>query len=122
MELHSLSVGGPPDAREKTGERMTESEGAAGYHALCTSRALASACYDPRTVEAKEAMRLFLPPVPQDMVQIQRPLPEPYQAWCRGFERARADVFEWAEQLAADSVALGESEYGPSYTQRRNDE
>lgn len=40
---------------------------------------------------AKFVMKLFLPPVPQDMVQLSRPLPPSYQAWLRGFNEAKAN-------------------------------
>ena len=39
-------------------------------------------------------MKLFLPPIPQDMMQISRPLPFIYQEWLRGFEEERINNFK----------------------------
>lgn len=51
-----------------------------------------------RGTPLRDIMRLFLPPVPEDMMQVQRPLPGPYQEWARGFREAEAEA-------AAESAA-----------------
>jgi len=45
-----------------------------------------------RTVSSEYIMSLFLPPVPQDLMQISRPLPKPYADWLRGFNEHRGAV------------------------------
>jgi len=46
-----------------------------------------------RNITAKDAMKVFLPPVPQDMMQVQRPLPAGNKKWINGWEDAKADEF-----------------------------
>jgi len=38
-----------------------------------------------RATPVRDIMRLFLPPVPEDTMQVARPLPKPYREWLRGF-------------------------------------
>lgn len=38
----------------------------------------------------RDAMRLFLPCVPQDMIQVARPLPPRWGEWVRGWDNERA--------------------------------
>jgi len=47
-----------------------------------------------RNILAKDAMKVFLPPVPQDMMQVQRPLPKPYADWVKGWKDAKAEEKE----------------------------
>lgn len=42
-----------------------------------------------RNARAEDVMKWFLPPVPQDMMQMQRPLPPQYAQWLAGFNSAR---------------------------------
>ena len=60
--------------------------GAAAAHAWNTSRQYMQ--YGDG-LPARSVMAVFLPPVPQDLMQISRPLPNNYQAWVRGFENNR---------------------------------
>jgi len=41
--------------------------------------------FDP-DISARDAMRLFMPPVPEDLMQVQRPLPPRWANWCKGWE------------------------------------
>lgn len=70
---------------------MTYEQGQIDYIAWMTSPTYAQFNHDasPRTV-----MKLFLPPVPEDAMQVSRPLPKPYQEWLRGFNDARK-VYEF---------------------------
>lgn len=61
--------------------------GRAAFHAWMNSRHFAQFDRDAPTIDV---MRLFLPPVPQDMMQVARPLPKHNQEWLRGFDDARA--------------------------------
>lgn len=38
-----------------------------------------------RATAVRDIMRLFLPPVPEDAMQVSCPLPKPYRDWIRGF-------------------------------------
>ncbi len=44
-----------------------------------------------RNITATDAMRLFLPPVKNDMVQMSRPLPKPFQDWVDGWNDCKAE-------------------------------
>lgn len=47
-----------------------------------------------RDLPVRDVMRLFLPPVLEDMMQVQRPLPKNYQLWLDGFNAAKEDYRE----------------------------
>ena len=53
------------------------------YRAWVTSKHFAALNHD---AHAEDVIRLFLPPIPQDLMQIARPLPHHIQEWLRGFE------------------------------------
>lgn len=63
--------------------------GKIAYKAWATSPLLAQ--FD-KHAPAKDVMRLFLPPVPQDMMQVARPMPKEYREWLRGFEDEKREV------------------------------
>ena len=54
------------------------------------------AAYD-NALPPEEAMKLFLPPVSESLVQIARPLPQDRQDWIRGWEEERAEAEAVAE-------------------------
>jgi hypothetical protein len=62
--------------------------GKADYHAWMTSPNLA---HLDRATPPNIVIKLFLPPPPQDLIQVSRPLPAKYQEWLRGFQEAKAD-------------------------------
>ena len=39
-----------------------------------------------RQISSMDAMRIFMPPPPQDMMQMQRPLPGRWAEWKKGWE------------------------------------
>lgn len=45
--------------------------------------------FDPNT-PGELAMKLFLPPVPQDLMQVARPLPRSHAEWLRGWNDEKA--------------------------------
>ena len=63
--------------------------GKQAYTAWVTSPQFAQ--FDKST-PVRDVMRLFLSPVPEDMMQVQRPLPQPYKDWAKGFEDARREA------------------------------
>ena len=60
--------------------------GQAAYHAWKTSPHFQQFA---RTAPVEEVMRLFLPPISQDLVQVSRPLPKDRQEWLQGFNDAK---------------------------------
>lgn len=45
-------------------------------------------------IPVADAMKLFMPNVPQDLMQIQRPLPAMWQAWVNGWKDQSAEENE----------------------------
>ncbi len=45
-----------------------------------------------RFVKAEDAIRLFLPPVEEALVQISTPLPKKRQAWVKGFKDQQKEL------------------------------
>ena len=45
-----------------------------------------------RHVRAEDAIKLFLPPVAEMMVQYVAPLPKPRKDWIRGFKEEQANI------------------------------
>lgn len=59
-------------------------QGRHDYHAWIQSKHFAPLSKD---APSDCVMKLFLPPVPQDLMQMYRPLPKQYLDWLQGFER-----------------------------------
>lgn len=45
-----------------------------------------------RGVKAEEAIKLFLPPVDEQLIQVAMPLPKPRQKWLAGFRKEQITV------------------------------
>ena len=45
-----------------------------------------------RDVQAKDAIRLFLPPVVEYLTQVASPLPKPRKDWIKGFKEEQAAI------------------------------
>ena len=43
-----------------------------------------------RDISAKDAMKVFLPPIANNLMQLSRPLPKDYQDWVNGWEDQKA--------------------------------
>ena len=52
-----------------------------------------------KPMNPRDAMRLFWPPVDEQLVQFQTPLPPDRQAWLKGFEEEQTAIIE-EEQTA----------------------
>jgi len=59
-------------------------QGAYDANAFYTWRAYASL---PRDIRAEEAIKLFLPPVTETMVQYVAPMPKDRKDWIKGFKQ-----------------------------------
>lgn len=42
----------------------------------------------PRDIDIDLAMRIYMPNIPQDLMQVQRPLPAKWKAWQTGWNKA----------------------------------
>ena len=62
-------------------------EGKSAHRVYHASQAFAGLS---RHITAEDAAKLFLPNVPQDMMQVSRPLPKARQEWIRGWKDAEA--------------------------------
>jgi len=47
-----------------------------------------------RQVRAEDAIRLFLPPVAEQMTPISSPLPKPRRDWIKGFKEEQINILE----------------------------
>lgn len=45
-----------------------------------------------KPVLPEDAMRLFLPPVEQQMMQVQTPMPKPRKDWLKGFKEEQENI------------------------------
>ena len=52
-----------------------------------------------RAIRAEDAIKLFLPPVNEMLVQISSPLPKPRRDWIKGFKEEQINILEHDETL-----------------------
>ena len=45
-----------------------------------------------RYVRAEEAIKLFMPPVNEQLIQVSTPLPKPRRDWIKGFKEEQANI------------------------------
>ncbi len=55
-----------------------------------------------KNVKAEDAIKIFLPPVNEQLVQIAMPLPKPRQKWIAGFKKEQITILADMERLKDD--------------------
>lgn len=92
--------------------RLMEIDAEGGRQAyLAWSRSKHYAMF-PRDLAAEDIMKLFLPAVPQDTIQLQRPLPPNYREWLEGFRAAEAEDNQRRSKAEDDGPNYGDGSGG----------